>query len=521
VNYSKKQHTLGIGLVAVAAASALVLSACAGSTSTTGNVAAKDQTLRIGMSADVPDLKPSRDQGGAAMILDTLIHRGLMGYDAKGKIVPALAESYKAIDDSTYEFVLRKGLTFQNGHGLTSGNVKKTLEYLARADSGAKIYATMSNLESVETPDDLTVIVHLKRPNVAFLAYLADTTAAILPDEAFTAEGTSWIGAGPYTLETNNKGVSFTLKKNKNFYSVDTGKLDKVVLTIYADAKARSNALLANDVDLIDFVPWEDFDRVKSTPGFVLDATSGPFMYVHFNVKRGPFAKELVRQAVALAVNRENVVSAAFSGHATPIAGAPIPTTSPFYDKTLANGWKTDVAKAKSLLAEAGYADGFTATLLTSSQYAFHQDTALSVQADLKAIGIKIKLDAPDWATRQEKAAAGQYDLAIAGSAGVVNDPSFLVNFVTGPAANNRSFGFDDSKLDALLAEALTTSNQGARKALYDQAQERILKTVPFVSLAGRDQAYAYSDRLTGFSNIPGFLTFEAGYTLASASLSQ
>lgn len=517
----RKNNVVRTTLVAVAAAGALVLSACAGPASGGGSTdaATVDQTLKIGLSADVADLKPARDQGAAAMMLDTLLHRGLLAYNADGEVVPALAESFEQTDDTSYTFTLREGLTFQDGSPLTSADVKSSLEYLSTPESGSKIYAAMSGLESVETPDARTAIVKLKSQNTALPEYLADTTAAILPAAAFAAEGTSWVGAGPYTLESNDKGISFTLVKNPDFYDAENVALTDITLTIYADGAARSNALIAGDVDLIDFVPWEDFDRVGSTPGLMIDATAGPFMYLHFNVTDGPFADERVRQAVALAVNRENVASAAFSGQATLIAGAPILESSPFYDKELANGWKTDLKRAKQLLADAGYPDGFSATFLTSSQYAFHQDSALSVQADLAEIGIETTLDAPDWATRQEKALAGDYDLAVAGSAGVVNDPSFLANFVTGPAANNRSFGFADAELDALLAEGLAASSED-RTAVYDQVQARIIETVPFASLVGRSQAFGYNEKLTGFSNIPGFLTFLSGYTLADASIS-
>lgn len=525
--------------VGVATTALLVLSACSSSTGGTDTAtdtttptggdstgtateqeSAGDQVLRIGLSADVADLKPSLDQGAAAMMLDTLVHRGLLGYDASGKVVPALAAKYEASDSNkTFTFTLRDDAKFSDGTQVTSEDVKNTLEYLAREDVGAKIYSAMSALDSVETPDATTVIVHLKTPNSALPEYLADTTAAIVPAAALAAEGTSWEGAGPFVISNVNKGVSFTLEKNPNYYDASDVKLDQIRITVYADGSARTNALLSGDVDLVDFVPWENIDRVKESPGYKVDATSGPFMYIHFNVTHKPFDDEKVRQAIALAVNRDNVVSAAFSGQAAPIAGAPIDPSSPYYDEKLAHGWDTDVNKAKELLAEAGLANGFKATLLTSSQYAFHQDTALSVQADLAKIGIDVTLDAPDWATRQEKALAGEYDMAIGGSAGVVNDPSFLANFVTGPAANNRSFGFDDPTLDDLLQKGLAAPAD-ERKAAYDAVQEQILKTVPFVSLVGRSQAFGMKDTVQGFTNIPGFLTFESGYTLATASVS-
>jgi ABC-type transport system substrate-binding protein len=242
-------------------------------------------------------------------------------------------------------------------------------------------------------------------------------------------------------------------------------------------------------------------------------------MYLNFNVTKGPFADAKVREAVALAVNRDNVVSAALSGNGTPIQGVPVPEDSPFYNKSLANGWQQNLDKAKSLLAEAGYPDGFTARMLSTSQYAFHKDTALSVQSDLAAVGIKLDLDLPDWATRVSKGNAGNYDIAVSGSAGVVNDPSFLSKFVQGPAEHTRSFGYDNATVNALLAQGLAETDEAKRKATYDELSETILTDAPFVSLAGRAQAFAYQKSVTGFSNLPGFLTFNSGYTLTETSI--
>jgi ABC-type transport system substrate-binding protein len=230
--------------------------------------------LKIGLSADVPDLKPSRDQGAAAMMLDTLIHRGLLGYDAQGKVVPALAESFTpSADNKSFTVKLRKGLKFSDGSALTSANVKKTLEFLATSASGAKIDATMSKLESVETPDDLTAIVKLKGANVAFPSYLADTTAAILPDKAFSAQGTSWEGAGPFKLDTTQKGVSFTFTKNPEFYDAARVNFEKVIVTVYADGQARLNALLATDVS--SSISFRGVIRPRQQTPASLDPQSG------------------------------------------------------------------------------------------------------------------------------------------------------------------------------------------------------------------------------------------------------
>lgn len=502
---------------AAIAASALVLSGCAGGNAAQGP--APEQQLQFGLSGDVAKLQPHLDQGAAAMMLDSVLHRGLLGYDAKGEIVAALAEKYEQTDPTTYRFKLHKGLTFHDGTPLTSAEVKTSFEALANPASAAKIVSVTQGIQSIETPDAETVIIKLKSPNAAFLNYIADTTAAVLPPAAFAAGGESWIGAGPFKLASRDKGVSFVVEKFDGYYNAGSVKLNKISFPIYTDGQARTNALLAGDVDLIDFVPWEEFDRVKADSNITLDAQSGPFMYLNFNVTKGPFAQAAVREAVALAVNRENVVSAALSGNGTPIQGVPVPKTSPFYNEALANGWKQNIDKAKALLAKAGYPEGFTARMLSTSQYAFHKDTALSVQSDLAAVGIKLDLDLPDWATRVSKGNSGDYDITVSGSAGVVNDPSFLSKFVQGPAEHTRSFGYQNEKINTLLAQGLAETDEAKRKAIYDDVSQAILADAPFVSLAGRSQAFAYQKSVSGFSNLPGFLTFNSGYTLAETSI--
>lgn len=502
-------------VLAAVTASALALSACGG-TNPSGPAV---QELQFGLSGDVPKLQPHLDQGASAMMLDSVLHRGLLGYDSKGEVVPALAEKYEETDPTTYTFTLHEGLTFHDGTPLTSAEVKRSFENLADPKSAAKIVAVTQGIQAIETPDARTVIIKLKAPNAAFLDYIADTTAAILPPAAFEKAGESWVGAGPFKLASHDKGVSFVVEKFDGYYDAGSVKLNKIDFPIYTDGQARTNALLAGDVDLIDFVPWEEFDRVKSDPSITLDAQSGPFMYLNFNVTKGPFADPKVREAVALAVNRENVVSAALSGNGSQIQGVPIPESSPFYNKELASGWKQDISRAKSLLAEAGYPDGFTARMLSTSQYAFHKDTAVSVQSDLAAVGIKLDLDLPDWATRVSKGNAGDYDIAVSGSAGVVNDPSFLSKFVQGPAEHTRSFGYDNGRINSLLAQGLSETDESKRKAVYDDVSKEILTDVPFVSLAGRAQAFAYKNTVEGFTNLPGFLTFNSGYTLASTSV--
>ena len=512
------------GLTVILAASmALALNACSANGSSgpaNGSSRPATPSLKIGLSSEPPMLKAGADQGTAAEILNSIMQRGLLSYDDNGQLVNALAESHKQVDPTTMEFHLRKGLTFQDGSPLTSKNVKQTLEYLADPANSARDFSAMSDISLIETPDDTTVIIKLKSPNAAFLEYLAEPAAGIVPESALKNGAANTVGAGPFKLSDYQKGVAMTFVKFDGYYDASEVKLNNLKVDFYPDGQARTNALRNGDVDLIDYVPWENFDVIKSDSNLVLDSQPGTFMYLVFNIsKKGPFANPKVREAVAYAVDRNKIVQSVFSGYGKALGGMPIPESSPFYDASRTSTWKFDPRKAKELLAEAGYPNGFDATILASSQYAFHQDTAVSVQADLKAVGINLKLDSPDWATRIQKGNAGDYDVAVNGTGGIVNDPSFLADLLIGPPSYRRPFGYQDQETTDLLAKGTSTLDTKTRKQIYAELENHLLQTAPIVSLTTREQGFAYNKNVKGFKNLPGFLSFYSGYSLAGTSI--
>ncbi|WP_309105092.1 ABC transporter substrate-binding protein [Microbacterium sp.] len=501
-----------IGIVAIAA-TATALAACS---SSGGGGEDGPTTLRFGLDSDVPNLVTPQNQGSASMILNGVLHRGLVQYDAKGEVAPALAESWDEEGAQTFTFHLREGLTFHDGSELTSEDVKATLEHMKNPDSVAKLFPAAKGIQLVETPDDTTVVVTLASPDAAFLSYMADVSGAILPSEEVGSDGPTYVGAGPYKFVSYEKGSAFVVEKFEDFYVEDEPHVDTIEFEIIPDQAARDNALLSGSVDMTSFVGWNSYEQVESAGNLVLDATEGPFMYLLFNTTPdSPFSDPKVREAVAWAVDRQAVVDAALGGVGAPLSGMPIPESSPFYNEEQANHYEQDVDKAKALLAEAGYPDGFTARMLSSSQYSFHQDTAISVQNDLKAIGIELEMNLPDWPTRLEVGAAGDYDIAVYGTVGVTNDPAFLDQILTPAGAQNAPFGYNDPKVNELLAKGRTESDLEARKKIYDELGAYVLETAPIVGLGWRSQAYGLSDTLAGFTNISGFLTFNSGYTLA------
>lgn len=476
-------------------------------------------TLVFGLSANVGNLVYGPSRGAAQFIVNQQLHRGLVKFDENGAIVPALAESYEAADPSTYSFKLREGLTFHDGSPIDSGTVKASLEYLADKSTGAAVYSALSTLQSIETPDARTVVVHLSKPNASFLDYMADPNAGISPVAALASGAANWIGAGPFKLETNDSGVGLTLVKADTYYDKDAVALESVKFIFYPDSSARTNALIAGDVDMIDFVGWEDFERVEADANLVLDAVPGPFVYALFNVEKAPFDNPKVRQAIAHAINRDNTVAAAFYGHGTPLNGIPMSPGNDRYDPKMGELWEYNPERARELLAEAGVEKGLKISLLTSSTYSFFRDMALSMQADLKEVGIEAELDAPDWPTYTASKSGGKYDLAVAGGAPSVTGPVYLQAYSIGaPASSFGSYGFDASEIVAHIQAGEAIGDDAAARPEYMKAVELIRDQVPFLPVAQRSQAFAYSRKVEGFKNVPGFLSITGtGYMVEKA----
>jgi ABC-type transport system substrate-binding protein len=504
-------------LIAPALAALLIgtasLSACSSGSTSQGDAG----VLTVGLSGEPQPLKAGINQNSVGYLMDALVHQGLLRYGSKGAIEPALAESYKKVNDSTYDFTLRPGLKFSDGTPLTPADVKKTFEFLADPANAAFTVVGMSNIDTITTSGTSTVKVKLKQNDPDFLEYVANPTAFIAKDSALRAGAPATVGAGPFVIDKQTQGVSMDLVANKSFYDTKSVKLSKIELEYYTDTTARQNALLSGDVDLIDYVATQDFDRLKATKGIKLEAQAGPLISAAFNVTKAPFANPLVRRAVAYAVNRDHVASAADAGNADPVYGVVLADNSPFATAKSKSMFSYDPAQAKKLLAEAGYPDGFKAKILTTSQFSYHQDTAIAVQADLKQVGIDITLVSGDYPSYRNKLRAGEYDLVTMGGSGVIGAPSYLESFYFGNAPFS-SFGYKNDKLREALTEARTAPAKG-RTAAYDRAFDLIAADPPRVDFTQRYNGYAYKESVQGFENFPGFLSLYSQNTLPYVSV--
>ncbi|NWJ25718.1 ABC transporter substrate-binding protein [Rhizobium sp. RM] len=485
-----------------------------------------DGTLYFGLSGEPSTLDTVVQPGTSGRTVKLAIHRGLVNYGIDGKISPELAESYDVSSDAKeFTFHLRAA-KFHDGSDVTAADVKASLEHMLDPAGKAAFRNELSIISKIETPDQKTVKLTLSKPSVALVDYLALPESVIVP-AAWLAKNANNptatpVGAGPFKFASWTRGREIVVEKFDDYYKQGKPDLDEVHYVFYSDENTRVNALKSGDVDIIDYVPAKDAADLEKGPETKLLRNTGPFMGLQFNTKFEPFSKPEVRQAIAYAVDRSVIINTAFNGLGSPIYGIAIPKGYMGYSDAKANYFKHDVAKAKELLTKAGYPDGFEVRLLASSQYSFHQNTAVAIQSELAKIGIKVTLDLPDWASRMAKATSADYDFTVLGSLGEITDADWLSNYYYGGdklVRTNNSPYFNDQQINELLDTGRATVDKAEREKIYDKFVDRALELSPLVYFMWREQNYAIKKGVTGFTNMPGFLTFQSGLSIENTKV--
>ena len=524
---TRRQALKGLGMAAgglvLGPGMAGLLASCGGGgggTSGSTGGSGSGGTLKFGLSSYPPNLNPFVETGTAAGTVALASYRGLVGYDAKGKVASELAESWNQDSPSSYVFKLRKNAKFQNGDPVTADDVVYSFQYMTAPDSVAYWKSLGPLIGGLDAVDPHTFKLTLKQPDAAILDVLATPWAPIVSKKAAQASPAKMVGAGPFVVKTVEKGTKVTVTRFADYYKKGLPKLDGIDFIAYADDNLRVTALQSGAVDLIEYVPWQNMSSIESSGKLSLQTVDGPFMYLLFNVTRPPFNNATLRRALGYAIDRDAVMKAAFFGRGSALKGVPVQSSSPYYNAKDADFWSHDPDKAKSMIAQAGAA-GLSTTLLSTSQYGMHKDTAQVVQADLSKVGINVKLDLPDWPTRVAQGNKGDFEFAVQGSAGNYNDPDFLTTFLSGTGSLNNSYGFNDPTIDGLLAQGRSTIDESKRKQIYDQLYKAMLEQAPLVTINWRSQGYAYQKSVGNFHNLPGFLTFYSAYSLDGVTLSK
>lgn len=468
------------------------------------------QSIAIGMSADVTSMDPqfqllSPNQNVADHIFDRLIER-----NESLRMLPGLALSWRAVDDTTWEFKLRPNVTFHDGSPFTAADVAFSIERVPTIkDSPGNFSIYTKEIASIQIVDPLTIRFKTAHPypllpNDMAIVPIVSKKVAIGASSADFNSGKAAVGTGPYKLVRYARGDRIELIRNDNYWGKKP-QVQNVTFKVLANAAARVAALLSNDVQLIDAVPVADIKRLSSNPDFSVSQRTGTrLIFLHLDVSRdqtpfitakdgkpltaNPLKDVRVREALSKAIDRETIRSRVMDG-ASRSSGQFMVPGLPGYSEAL-KVEALDIAGAKKLLTEAGYPNGFAMTLHgTNNRYVQDNQILQTLAQMFSRIDVVVKVDAQPAAVFFGRQNKGDYSVSMSGwSPDTFEASSPLRSFI---ATRNKDKGmgtfnagnYSNSKVDQLIATAMATISDGDRDKLLQQATQIAVSEVAVIPL--------------------------------------
>ena len=463
------------------------------------------QTLNFAYDADPVSLDPHEQLSGGTLQLSHMVFDPLvrwnrdLGFDAR------LAESWERVDETTMRFKLRSGVTFHSGNPLTAADVVWTIDRLKSSADFKGIFAGWTSATAV---DDMTVEIKTDGPSPLMLHtatyvfpmdskfYEAGGAEIVKHGDSFASKTVS--GTGPFIVTEREQGVKVVFERNPNYWdTASPGNVQTAVLTPIKEAPTRVAALLSGDVDFIAPVPPTDLARIDSDPNTKLVTMTGTrIITLQLNQQRNAALADMkVRQAIVYAINNEGIVQKIMKGFGT-AAAQQSPKGYVGYNADLTPRY--DLAKAQALMAEAGYADGFDATMMCpNNRYVNDFKICEAAAAMLAKINIRIDLTtmpkAQYWPKFDERAA----DIMMIGWQSDTEDSANFNEFLTmTPNADTgrgqyNSGNYSNAMVDELTLASLTETDEAKRAELLQKAEKILYDEAAFVPLHWQDLAWA------------------------------
>jgi peptide/nickel transport system substrate-binding protein len=430
----------------------------------TAGIASAQTSITVAIQLEPPNLDPT---GGAAQAIDSVLYsnifEGLTRFMADGSVVAGLAQSWDISEDGlTYTFMLHDGVTFHDGTTMDAEDVKFSLDRARSEDSINAQKGLFADIADVTVVDPLTVAVTLSQPNGMFLFNMAWGDAVIVAPESIDTIASNPIGTGAFTFTDWVQGDRLELTRNESYWG-QPAALETATFRFISDPTAAFAAVMAEDVDaFVGFPAPENLPQFEADPRFqVLVGNTEGETILSMNNKMLPFDNVLVRQAVSLAIDRQSIIDGAMFGYGTPI-GTHFAPHNPDYVDLIANS-TYNPQRARELLAEAGFADGFTTTLkLPPPSYARRGGEIIASQ--LREVGITAEISNLEWAQWIEEVFTGKdFGLSIVSHTepmdiGIYANPEYY-------------FQYDNPEFQALMDTLNATTDPATRSALLANAQ--------------------------------------------------
>lgn len=478
----------------VCGALTIALGACSGD-----KAGESSSQITIGIPQDIEDsLDPHKAVAAGTKEVLFNLYEGLVKPDSSGELQPAIASDYSISEDATtYTFTLREGVKFHDGSMVTAEDVKYSIDRCADTTNGEPLVEAYSNIKSVNIVDEKTVEVVL---NTADSDFLANMTTAIIPASNENPD-TNPIGTGPYKYVSRSPQENFVVEKFDEYWGTPAN-IENVTFRVCANADSIVMNLQGGSIDM--------FARLTTTQASqlgdqfdVLDGTMNLVQALYLNNAVEPFNDERVRQALCYAVDPQGIMDLISDGKGTEIGSSMFPAFEKYYMPELNDVYSQDFDKAKELLAEAGYPDGFSFTITVPSNYQQHIDTAQVLVEQLKNIGVTAEIELVEWETWVSEAYTNRnFEATVVGvDASSLTASALLSRFVSD--APNNFINFSNADYDAAYARAEAAVDDEEKTEAYKECERLLAEHAANVYIQDLPCLVALNKKYAGYEFYP------------------
>ncbi|HET9974349.1 MAG TPA: ABC transporter substrate-binding protein [Streptosporangiaceae bacterium] len=464
-------------------------------------------TLVIANAVKVDTLDPEANSVNESIWLDQNLYSRLLQPNATGTaLLPDLATSWDiSANGLSYTFHLRPDAQFTDGSPVTASDVVYSIERSRKFSGGWGFLLTA--VKTITAPDPHTVVVTLSQPHAPLLADLAMYAYSVVPEKLVKAQGAAFfqhpVGSGPFMVTSFSADSEVDLARNPHFYGTKP-KISKVKVLIVPDDNSRVLMLESKKADVIENPPGNLVNQINSTPGLsvqLFPSTRVDFIQLDQHYK--PFKSQLVREALNYAIDRNAIVKLAYQGHATPGASF-MPYKMEFFNSGL-QPYKYDPAKAKQLLAQAGYPHGFNTFLITVSGDVAGQAEAVVVKSELAAVGINVSIQSYELLTAYDKEDNGHSQMGERYWTNDIIDPDEVATFGADCKGGANAFNsyWCSTQATSLVNQARAERDNAARQQMYGQIQQIIYDQSPFLVIDYSPYRYGVGGWVHGFHVTP------------------
>ncbi len=461
----------------------------------------KGGEITVGIAQDLDDsLDPHQTVAAGTREVLFNIFEGLVKPNSDGEMIPAVAEKYTLSEDgTTYTFTLREGVKFHNGQTVTAEDVVYSINRCAAVPEGQEkpLVAAFSAVKSVEALDEKTVAVTIAQRDLEFISYM---TAAIIPAD-YENQDTAPVGTGPFRFVSRTPQQDFVMERFEDYWGAPAW-LDKVTYKICENADALVMNLNGGSIDLCAHLTSAQASQLNQNFQ-VLEGTMNLVQAIYLNNQAKPFDNQLVRQALCYAIDRQGIMDMVADGHGTAVGSSIYPAFTKYFLPELVDKYPHSVEKAKELLAQAGYPNGFDMTISVPNNYQPHMDTAEVVAEQLREAGINVTIQPVEWSTWLDTIYNGrQFQATVVGvDAANMTARAMLERFTSDYGKN--FINYNNPAYDALFQKAINAQDEAEQTDLYKQMETMLADTAANVYIQDLCDLVAMRQDLGGLKFYP------------------